>query len=90
MGRRRADEPKNAPRLIDLDLLLYEQQIIAERGLIVPHPRMHLRLFVLIPLAQIAAEARHPLLGRSVSEMLADLKRSQAGNAQDRAADESR
>lgn len=90
MGRRRAGEPKNAPRLIDLDLLLFDQRVIAEPGLVIPHPRMHQRLFVLIPLAQIAAEARHPLLGRSIGEMLADLRRTEAVKAPDRAADESR
>lgn len=47
----------NAPRTLDLDLLLYDGQVIDEPGLIVPHPRMHQRAFVLVPLAEIAPDA---------------------------------
>ncbi len=47
----------NAPRTLDLDLLLYGDQVIAEPGLTVPHPRMHERAFVLAPLAEIAPDA---------------------------------
>lgn len=52
MGRTRSRA--NAPRTLDLDLLLYDQMMIAEPGLNVPHPRMHTRAFVLAPLAEIA------------------------------------
>lgn len=66
-GRRRAQP--NAPRTLDLDLLLYGTLIIDLPGLQVPHPRMHLRGFVLVPLAEIAADAMVPGRGR-VGELL--------------------
>src|SRR5262245_59393629 len=53
-----------APRTLDLDLLLYGQEVIDEPGLVVPHPRMHERAFVLAPLAEIAPEAAIPGKGR--------------------------
>jgi 2-amino-4-hydroxy-6-hydroxymethyldihydropteridine diphosphokinase len=54
---------RNAPRTLDLDLLLYGDALISEPGLAVPHPRMHERAFVLAPLAEIAPDARIPGLG---------------------------
>jgi 2-amino-4-hydroxy-6-hydroxymethyldihydropteridine diphosphokinase len=59
------------PRLIDIDVLLYGDTVINTPELQIPHPRMHLRRFVLEPLGEIAPNARHPVLGLSVSEMLA-------------------
>ena len=59
-----------APRTLDLDLLLYGDQIIAAPGLVVPHPRMHERAFVLVPLAEIAPDASIPGKG-SVKTLLA-------------------
>ena len=64
-----------SPRPIDLDLLLYDEQVIEEPGLSVPHPRMHERRFVLEPLAQLAPEAVHPLLRRTVASLCANLHR---------------
>jgi 2-amino-4-hydroxy-6-hydroxymethyldihydropteridine diphosphokinase len=61
------------PRLIDLDILLYDDETIDTPELQVPHPRMHLRRFVLEPLAEIAPNVRHPVYGLSAAEMLANL-----------------
>jgi 2-amino-4-hydroxy-6-hydroxymethyldihydropteridine diphosphokinase len=58
------------PRLMDMDILLYGQETIDTAELQVPHPRMHLRRFVLVPLVEIAAEARHPGLEITAAQML--------------------
>jgi len=71
MGRERPFA--GAPRLIDLDLLLYDGAIINEPGLEVPHPRMHLRSFVLVPMVEIAPEFIHPVLHKNMKELLAGL-----------------
>jgi 2-amino-4-hydroxy-6-hydroxymethyldihydropteridine diphosphokinase len=68
LGRERRE--KWGPRSIDLDLLLYADQVIAEPGLQVPHPLMHARRFVLAPLAEIAPQVRHPILRQSITELL--------------------
>jgi 2-amino-4-hydroxy-6-hydroxymethyldihydropteridine diphosphokinase len=69
LGRERLE--KWGPRVIDLDVLLYGDAIIAEPNLHIPHPLMHERRFVLEPLAQIAPQLRHPILHRSIRELLA-------------------
>jgi 2-amino-4-hydroxy-6-hydroxymethyldihydropteridine diphosphokinase len=71
LGRQRGT--RWGPRTIDLDILLYNDVIIKEEGLEIPHPRMHMRRFVLEPLCDIAPEVTHPLLGKTARELLKGL-----------------
>lgn len=64
---------RNAPRVIDLDLLLYGDLQLAESDLQVPHPRLHLRRFVLAPLVELTGERTHPALGARLRDLLAAL-----------------
>ncbi|RYY40925.1 MAG: 2-amino-4-hydroxy-6-hydroxymethyldihydropteridine diphosphokinase [Chitinophagaceae bacterium] len=69
MGRRRLE--RYGPRLIDIDILLYDDQVIDEPGLQLPHPQLPARRFALTCLAAIAPQVRHPLSGRSIAQLLA-------------------
>jgi 2-amino-4-hydroxy-6-hydroxymethyldihydropteridine diphosphokinase len=73
LGRRRLID--KGPRTIDIDILLYGDFVIQTPQLIVPHPRMHLRRFVLEPMAELAPDLRHPVLGRTMSELRAAVLR---------------
>jgi 2-amino-4-hydroxy-6-hydroxymethyldihydropteridine diphosphokinase len=66
---------ENGPRVIDIDILFYDDEIIDSPPLVVPHPRMHQRGFVLVPLNDIAPDLIHPVLGTPISELLLDVDR---------------
>ena len=68
MGRMRKE--KFGPRTIDIDILFFNDDIVQEDGLTVPHPQLHLRKFALEPLNEIAPDLKHPVTGKSIGEML--------------------
>lgn len=68
----------HGPRRMDLDLLLYGDGIIDEENLVVPHPRLTERRFVLQPLCEIAPDLMHPLAGKTIRELLDSLKSSES------------
>jgi 2-amino-4-hydroxy-6-hydroxymethyldihydropteridine diphosphokinase len=68
-GRKPASE-KNAPRTLDIDILFFNDEIINTPELVLPHPSLHLRRFVLVPLAEIAPQLVHPLLKMKIGEVL--------------------
>ncbi len=70
MGRER--KRKWDSRIIDLDILLFGEEVISEKGLQVPHPLMHLRRFVLAPMVSLAPDLVHPVLKKSMAELLVD------------------
>jgi 2-amino-4-hydroxy-6-hydroxymethyldihydropteridine diphosphokinase len=86
-GRDRANAIPNGPRTLDLDILLYGDLIVSEAGLEIPHPRLAEREFVLVPLNEIAPDARDPRSGNTVKELLQQL-RSGPSPASNRTKDE--
>ena len=74
MGREKKSDDTYHDRVIDIDILLYDNRVIEQLGLIVPHPLMQERLFVMAPLAEIAPFERHPLLGQTFMELADSLQ----------------
>lgn len=74
MGREKKSDGSYHDRVIDIDILLYDNRVIEHPGLIVPHPLMQERLFVMAPLAEIAPFERHPLLGQTFMELADSLR----------------
>lgn len=75
LGRtKKTTDGQYTDRTIDIDLLMWDDQIINLPQLILPHPQMHLRDFVLLPLAEIAPELTHPLTGKTIAQMATELQ----------------
>jgi|SRR5581483_2720575 len=74
LGRSR--EIGKGPRTLDIDILLFDSEVINDSDVQIPHPAMHRRRFVLAPLAEISAEVKHPVLGRTAEELLHGLDAS--------------
>jgi 7,8-dihydro-6-hydroxymethylpterin-pyrophosphokinase len=73
LGRKRIG-PRNGPRSIDIDILFYGRFTVHSARLEIPHPRLQERRFVLAPLADLAPDLRHPTLGRTMRDLLANLE----------------
>lgn len=75
LGRtREPDIPQNSPRTIDLDILFYDNDITATENIRIPHPRVHERAYMLVPLLELDENLIHPVLNKTVYEMHADLE----------------
>ena len=72
LGRQPSGQPWG-PRPIDLDILLYDDHVVDAPDLKIPHPRLAERAFVLVPLCELASELRHPLLGKTIRDLLASV-----------------
>jgi 2-amino-4-hydroxy-6-hydroxymethyldihydropteridine diphosphokinase len=78
LGRVRSSGARYGPRTIDLDLLLYGNLVLDEPNLTLPHPELHRRAFVLVPLCEIDGAIIHPVLGETASDLLAKLEKRPA------------
>ena len=79
-ANRRRHKPNQA-RTLDLDILFYGDQVVRTPGMSVPHPRLHERMFVLVPFCDLAPQWRHPVLGRTMKKILKDLNTGEQGPA---------
>ena len=73
----RTSGKSNAPRPIDIDILFYDDQVIETPELVIPHPRLVERAFVLVPLAEIAPDLMHPVSGKTIKELLQGITETQ-------------
>ncbi len=80
-GRNRATEERWGPRTCDLDILLMGDLVMRTPELVIPHPRMHVRRFVLQPLARLAPQAVHPVLGQTIAQLLAGFGEPSSGGS---------
>ncbi len=64
---------RNGPRTLDLDILFYGNRVIDEQGLVIPHPRLHCRRFVLVPMVELAHDWQHPISRRTMQALLNEL-----------------
>jgi len=78
-GRNRSRERRWGPRALDIDLLLAEGVVCRGRKLVLPHPRLHERVFALAPAAEVAPEWTHPLIGRTVRRLADDARERDPG-----------
>lgn len=74
LGRDRSTEERWGPRTLDLDILFYDDRIIAEEDLRIPHPRMHERAYALVPMLELDPDFVHPILGKTVVDLHNELE----------------
>ncbi len=74
LGRKRELFKKWSERTLDIDILMYDEQIINSKNLIIPHPYMHERAFVLVPMLEVKADLVHPIFNKTISELYDELQ----------------